>query len=255
MYNVNRKGFNMDIIHLNKPPIKEVIIGISAKNLFTSSKEILDFYDSSSLHDQYSLKEEYLPMHIEISEEPKIVSDTSSCVRVATANEALFLESNKLMFADKSEYKNFDNFFKKYLSIMSAVVEYTNRSIDIDDIGLRYVNKFPCPMDKLGSTFLMFPAIHLNEDDNHFASMNYHLMMSSITSTENPNISASVKVLFHILDDKNLDITFDIDTHLNGHYNMNRIDDFKLLVSQLQNFKNKIFFSNFANEEAMKGFQ
>ena len=39
----------MDIIHLNKPPIKEVIIGISAKNLFTSTKEILDFIEQKNL--------------------------------------------------------------------------------------------------------------------------------------------------------------------------------------------------------------
>ncbi len=245
----------MDIIHLNKPPIKEVIIGISAKNLFTSTKEILDFYDKSSLKEKYSFKEEYLPMRIEISEDPKIVSDTSSCVKVTTDNEAIFLESNKLMFADKSEYKDFETFLTKYLDVMSEVIDYNNRTIEINDIGLRYVNNFPCPMNKLGSTFLMFPAIHLNENNNHFASMNNHLMMSNITSIENPNISASVKVLFHILDDKNLDITFDIDTHLNGHYNMNKIDEFKQPVLQLQNFKNKIFFSNFADEEAMKGFQ
>lgn len=245
----------MDKVHLNKPPIKEVIIGISAQNLFASAKEILDFYDKSSLNKTYTFKEEYLPMRIEISDEPKIISDTSSCVKVSTDNEALFIESNKLMFADKSEYNDFETFLTKYLSIMSEIIDYTNRMIEIEDIGLRYVNNFSCPMDKLGSTFLMFPAIHLEEKEKHFATMNNHLMMSNITSTETPNISASVKVLFHILDDKNLDITFDIDTHLNGHYNMSKIEEFKTHVVQLQDFKNKIFFSNFADMEAMKGFQ
>lgn len=242
--------------NLINPPIKEVIIGISFEELFKTPEDINDFYQKSFLKDKYPKIDEIRTISFEIGNEPKLGKNLSigSIITSEDDSELLHIEFNKLMFVDKNKYTDFDNFINKFTSIISEVLKLKSEIIPASDIGLRYINKFKLPLNKLNE-FHIVPTFTCYEQNEVYAQYINHLTMTNIRSAENENIFANVKTILGNANGINIDITFDIDVHLKMMYNINNVENFYNEILQLKNFKNKIFFSNFDDAYKVKEFQ
>jgi len=242
---------------LNNPPIKEVIIGLSIDGLFSSLEDITLFCDNFSLKEKYVNKEEIQSVTFEVGEEPKIIQNTASGIVIFTANddETIHIQPNNIMFTDKTKYESFEIFFEKFALIATNIREIFNKKIEVSDIGLRYVNNFSIPMEKLLESFKIAPTISCEEDRDVFAGIANYLSVTNIVSTFDNSLQASIKTAFRALDINNLNIIFDIDTHITEPFTVDAVDDLKNKLSQLKDFKNKIFFSNFINAYDMEEFK
>lgn len=232
---------------LGNPPIKEVIIGLLLDGLFVNKDEIQAFYDNFSLKNKYVKQESITSVSFEIGNEPKIAQNIADGIVLKTEaeDEIIQIEPNKIMFIDRNKYIGFNNFFNKFEAIIANISKMYNQEIEIADIGLRYINNFNFLIDDIDKHFIIHPTLNTNTEKCPYALKNNYLSVASIISTVNPQMFATVKTLFQIANPVTLNITFDIDTHINKTYKLNDLGGVKSKVLELKCFKNQIFFSNF----------
>lgn len=243
------------IQELIKPPIKEVIIGISYDGLFTDLEDIITLFESSSLNSNYDKTEEVKTVSFEMGSAPKLSKNISVgyVFKNKINDELIHIQLDKLMFIDRNNYTTFDNFIQKFIFIITEILKYKN-NFDVKDIGLRYVNSFLFSNEKYKNNFKIKPTISL-DDGVCFAKQINSLNITNVSSNTNINMFASVKTIIETANDASKNIIFDIDTHLQKKYTINNAENFYNEVLQLKEFKNKIFFSNFVDIYNIEEFQ
>ena len=258
MYNIDMENN----IHkkLDKPPIKEVILGIAFENLFNTPKDIEDFYEQSAIKSKFITKEDVKEVKFEISEKPKISQDIiSGCILTsADKHETINIVSNTVMFSDKSQYVSYENFITKFNNIMENILLYCSKPLTIKEIGLRYINNFNLNSQKLESEFKIVPTLNLinpNDQTSLYAAMSNSLSMVNIQSAIYPNMFATVKTVYKAHNPLLLNITFDIDTHDTTTYTISSKEELNEKIILLKEFKNMIFFSNFEDAYKMEEFK
>lgn len=242
---------------LGRPPISEVVVGISFENIFKSFEEIQNFYENSNFKSSYTIEEELRAISLEVSEQPQLTQNIARGLSFSSKDkkESIYIETDKLMFSDRNTYISFQVFIDKFILILDELFKFSNNSISVQDIGLRYNNIFRLPFNILANQFKIKSSMNIDEFDKQYAIYLNHLEMSNIQSLENENMFATVKTILKDSNDVSLQVIFDIDTHLQKKYNIVSIEEFNSKVRLLKNFKNKIFFSNFENAYDIEEFK
>ncbi len=244
---------------LNNPPIKQVVVGLIFESIFKSFDDIVDFYENSKLKDIFSKKEKTQVMSFQFGDSLKLTQDILVGLKLTNDNNAaeFIIEPNRILYVDKNKYKDYETFINKFYSILNCFFNSNVKELKIQEMGLRYINNFNIPNSDIGKVFYISPNIHLtcNKQTQHYAKIANSLLVSNILNSENDDIFATVKTQYNPTKQSDLiNITFDIDTHLNQKYTLNKIEDIKQRLNELKNFKNKIFFSNFENANNIKEF-
>lgn len=244
---------NMKI--LKNPPIKEVVVGVLCEDLFKSFDEINLFFEQSLLKDKYAQKEVINSMALSIDEEPKLGQRATVGIVCLANNEnsKIHIELDKLMFFDSHKYDKFETFYDRFKIILSEILKYKDNNLKINNIGLRYVNNFVLSNENLNKKFLVKQSIE-TRDDEIFAFPLNSLFLMNIKSSKNPNMYAIVKTIKEAHNPVSTRVVFDIDSHLDGTYNIANEIDLKEKLLELKIFKNKIFFSNFNDVYSIKEF-
>lgn len=240
---------------LNNPPIKEVVVGILCEDLFKSFDEINSFFENSLLKDKYAKKEVIHSMALSMGDEPKLGQQATVGIVICADddNAKIHIELDKLMFVDSSKYDKFDAFYDKFEFILSEILKYKNNDLKINNIGLRYVNNFLLSNEKLNEKFLVKQSI-VTCDNESFAFPLNSLFLTNIKSVTNSNMYAIIKIIREVATPVSARVVFDIDTHLEGAYNISDKATLKERLLDLKEFKNKIFFSNFNNAYSIEEF-
>ncbi len=135
-------------------------------------------------------------------------------------NSKIHIELDKLMFVDSSKYSKFDAFYEKFEFILSEILKYKDNDLKINNIGLRYVNNFLLSNEKLNEKFLVKQSI-VTCDKESFAFPINSLFLTNIKSPTTPNMYAIIKIIREVATPVSTRVVFDIDTHLEGVYNIN----------------------------------
>ena len=234
---------------LKNPPIKECVIGIGIKNYFN--------------HD---LKEE--PIYNEIQKiYPKISETTKNDIKIkgkdietqAVSNgyrfssesnkEHIFIEKNRVAFADTNKYENFDIFFSKFDRLLNIVRKYLPIE-SIEQIALKYVNHIILDQDEVvdKQKIKFLPNFAVLNKDKLFAKLigfggNYILQSEKYT-----NIKALVNSSLQFIgENPKLQVVFNIDTIADvtkEKISSNNSDKIAEYILKLKDFKNEIFFAN-----------
>jgi|GEM_PF-2352854 len=242
---------------LPKAPIKEVSIGISMNGLFNAPEDLDMFYNNFSLKDKYSNREPLKSITFEVGAEPKVIENASqgSLLSNSTKDEIIHIESNRLMFIDRTIYSDFDTFWGKFTNITDSLCETFKKEIEIFDISLRYVNNFSLPISNLHDYFRILPMIATVENEDCFANTANYLAAANIISSFDGSVQANVKTFFNALSQNKLNIVFDIDAHDIKPCKMCSSKDLEGRLLFLKDFKNKIFFSNFVDAYEIEDFK
>ena len=243
---------------LNNSPIKQVIIGLVIEGLFDNPSSIDTFYEQWSLKDTFTKSEIIKSVKFEINEKPKILQDITPgyVFKNADETETIVIELNTIRYSDQSKYVSYEHFIEKFSCIIESIFSYYDKTFNIKEIGLRYINCFDIESQRLDNEFMIVPTIRLNTDDNlPFATYSNYLSMANVQSQSNANMFATVKTVYKVKSPLLLNITFDIDTHDTTSYTLSSKEELNEKVSDLKEFKNLIFFSNFKNAYEMKEFQ
>lgn len=228
-------------------PIKEVIVGISVKNLYSENEVIETFHENFSLKEKFSHFEATKSFTFEFQNEPAIAQDIQKGIILSTENktEQIIIEQDKLVYIDRSPYTSFEAFFEKYKVIVEEVRRLIQPEINVLDAGLRYINNFNLPMEHLHEALKVRPTINCQSEEGFFAYSDSYNSTANVVSLEDKSISAVVQTLFRVTEASTLNITFDIDARLASGFVLNNLYNFYNDLSKLRVFKNKIFFANF----------
>ena len=237
---------------LNNPPIKQVIVGLVFESIFKSIDDIIDFYEKSDLKGSFSKKGKTQVMTFQLGDSSKLTQDVLEGLKLINDNNLIdvIIEPNRILYVDRNKYKNYETFISKFYNILNCFFKSNIKEFKIQEMGLRYINTFNISNSDIGKTFYISPNINLlnNEQNGYYAYIGNSLIVSNILDSENQSIFANVKTQY--IPSSQLDlinVTFDIDTHLTQIFTLSEINDIEKRLIELKNFKNKIFFSNFAN--------
>lgn len=248
---------NIKFGHLANPPIKEVIIGLLVDGLFIDKDEIEKFSKNFTQVDKFIKQETIKSVTFELSDEPKIYQNVSEgkVLKTRSENEEIHILPNKIMFVDKTKYKDFETFYSKFEPIIRDIKSIYSQEIEIKDIGLRYINDFIFSEKDAEENFKISRTLITDIDENRYALMKDYLAVARILSAVDNNMFATIKTIFKQISPVALNITFDIDTHLKKPYVLDDLTDLKTKVYGLKEFKNHIFFSNFKDIHNIKEFK
>ena len=256
---IEKKYYNsymsIEIKKLKNPPIKEVIMGVACEGLFKTFDEIKSFVKSSSISTDYPVIDEAHNVMFDIGLAPSIRQSNSIGYRLLPRDESeeIHLELNKIMFIDKNKYDSFDNFWGKFKSVLSKIFEYKGNQIEVQDIGLRYVNQFLFSNEQLARRFYLKQSIGSKTGERYFNMLN-SLYISQIQSVNDTNIFGVIKHILQPDNEVSTNVVFDIDTHINNTILLENIDSLKSNLLKLKEFKNTIFFSNFDDATTIEEF-
>lgn len=246
---------------LNNPPIKQVSAGLLFEPVFKSFDDIQSFYESSKLKELFSKKEITKTMAVLMDKEPKITQDVMEFLKLSNSEnlKELYIDSSRILYIDGDKYDNFDTFSSKLYEILDVFFNNSIKELKLKEVGLRYINSFNLPQNKLGELFYVCPQINLTKDknpNNPYAYMSNNLTISSIVNAKNKSITAIVKNMINLNKETPLlNIVFDIDTNMCKEYTLSKSEDLKQDFLDLKSFKNQIFFSNFENAYDIEEFK
>ena len=246
---------SVEIKKLNNPPIKEVIMGVACEGLFKTFEDIKSFVESISISSDYPVMDETHSIMFDIGFSPIVRQSNSIGYRLSTKNESeeIHLELNKIMFMDKNKYDSFETFWRKFEYVLSKIFEYKSNNIEVQDLGLRYVNQFLFSNEQLSKRFYLKQSFGSNEGEKPFKLLN-SLYISQIQSVNDKNVFGVIKHISQPDNEVSTNVVFDIDTHMNKIINIENIDSLKNELLKLKEFKNTIFFSNFDDASTIKEF-
>ena len=238
---------------LKKPPIIEAIIGIALSKPIYSLETLESLY-KSNFSDIFAKKEtrKNFIAHIDINTNAFKSDGREMGLKLSTDPKdlTLFLEINRLSLSKLAPYESGESLLKQYKGFWNTYIEKYEGEINIQDIASRSINRFVLPIDKLG----LFAIKPVMLSENLILFGNYAGQYIIISSRF--NAKAIINVNTKPLENKKVEITFDIDAHnvINVKYN-NFESDIESIFMRLREFKNDIFFSNLPKANIMEEFQ
>jgi uncharacterized protein (TIGR04255 family) len=246
--------------HLAKPPIIEAVIGISSNNLFSSSKEIEDLYNNTDIKKLYPDNKQCNRISLSMGNDGQTFAQEITGYKCTTLNnkESLFIEKNRITLIDKNLYKSFDSLFNKYKLILDQVSPNIKNSEDIplNDIGIRFLNKFSLPSNKSGlNLFKVKPTVSLKHNNSDLGTLNDFTSLYRIVS-ERFKAYANIKTIIKPENKDSVSCIFEIDAHEKEISSINlNTDSLKNILLRLSDFKNSIFFANLPKAHNMEVFK
>lgn len=233
----------MDYEKLNKPPIIEVVVGVLLSKPIHSVEKLESLYDSH-FSKTFAKKEERKNIKASINIKAGVLdyADTPIGLQLSTEPKdlTLFLETNRLSLSKLAPYETGEDLLKTYKNLWEIFIKDYDGEIKFNDIGLRYINKFTLPANRL-EEFSIKPVL---------ASKNRVLFGKYVGQytilSERYAARAIINVVMEPKENNNVDIMLDIDTHnVNGTKYNNFESDIKNVILRLKDFKNDLFFLKF----------
>jgi len=233
---------------LEKPPIKEAVIGIKfSKPIF--DLDYLEKIYREKFSKVYSKKEKTVRINViknKFEETYTKVEQTGIRIKDIKHNTDIIVEVNRIALIKKTPYysKGADKLIEEFLKILDIFkdnIEYKS----IEDFGLKYVNFIQIEKEK---SDLFVVKESLNNENTNLKQSAFAEEYIFENDTQKAIISIDKKT------NRNLfDITFQIDVH---SYNfMKNKEDIKKNFKILRELKNTIFFNNFPKATEMEEFK
>jgi|GEM_PF-2251597 len=166
-------------------------------------------------------------------------------------NKVFYISDNELVLNQIKPYQDWENFsklyekaFKQYHSVCTIK--------RINNIALRYINKFEIPLDKWQEQLLMYPNMKLDDvqdssptflvetTTNYKVISEHHLAIADVILILNPSEGGSLSVI--------------LDIEVNSRIEHSDYNNYAFIIEtldRLRSFKNKIFFSNIPNAKEL----
>ena len=159
-------------------------------------------------------------------------------------NEIWSLDLKRILFSDKTKYTSFDNFLNKFSNKAHKIYNELNETTT-NLIVLRYSNEFSFKISELSENFAILPFFEQKYNNILYASNESYMNVINIVSSDNDKMSATINTKFVVdeIDSSKLLINFDIEIkyQINNKINLEQIYAY---LTEMREFKNKIFFSN-----------
>lgn len=245
-----------DPLFLKTPPIIESIIGISIPSLFNDENEIKKAYETTKLRELFPSFKPTKNISFNINDKigNTIIDEIEGYV-CSSDNVSLYLEKNRLTLSDRSKYVNFETILNKYeevWKIIEIVIEGKEKKM-INDIGLKFVNKFNLKMSKDNIDKVRIkPTINLIAK-NSFGFLNEFFGAYKIFS-DMYDAEANVVMSQKAIENNSLQYVFEIDVHDTKVRNID-FESAKEVLFRLRQFKNNIFFANLPVATEMEEFK
>ena len=229
--------------HLNPNPIKEIVVGVSLRQLFKSHKDLVMLKEA--LHERFPLSREATETSISFNAklEQAPVFDRAVKGIHLTSNDTqdlLRLETQLFETRTKRPYVNFETTLENFLKTFDLV----SRSATDMQIGnmvtLEYVNQFLFNYDELNKFFKVIPCISLPPDQflmNQFTGV-YK------TSTRTGVIANVVSEILPVTDKLQVSFIISVSKTKPGLEQK----EFRGVLSELNQTACDIFFSNLTEE-------
>jgi len=234
---------------LEKPPIKEVVIGIKfSKKIFD-----LDYFENiynNSFKKEYPQKENTVRINItqnKFKETYTKAEQTGIRIKDIENNSDIILEVDRIALIKKEPYyqKGGDELIEEFLKILCILKDKVSYKA-IEDFGLKYVNFIQIEKGQQSEFFTIKETLNTKNTDlktDNFVEkyvLKNETQMAIINLSKKPNRNL-------------IDIIFDIDVHT---YNFIKDqDDILKNFKVLRKLKNKIFFNNFPKATEMEEFK
>ncbi len=234
---------------LKNSPIKECVIGIGIKNYFDCELKTKSIYNE--IEKMYPKISATTKNDIKIKGKDIDTQVVSNGYRFSNEfnKEYLFIEKNRVAFADTNKYENFDIFFSKFDRVLNIIKKYLPIE-HIEQIALKYVNHIILDQDEVVNKqkIKFLPNFAVLNKDELFAKLigfggNYILQSEKYT-----NIKALVNSSLQFIgENPKLQVVFNIDTIADvtkEKISSNNSDRIAEYILKLKDFKNEIFFAN-----------
>ena len=229
--------------HLNPNPIKEIIVGVSLRQLFKDLKDLATLKDV--LRESFPLSREATETSVSFNaklEQAPVFDRAVKGIHLTTndTQDLLRLETQLFETRTKRPYINFETTLENFLKIFDVVSRSATDMQIGNMITLEYVNQFLFNYDELNKFFKVVPCISLPPDQ---FSMNQFTGVYK-TSTRTGVIANVVSEILPVADKLQVSFIISVSRVKPGLEQK----EFRDILSELNQTACDIFFSNLTEE-------